>query len=571
MKKSTIGLGMMMASLYMGKKVDKGKSTLEVEWKNSKGQKKHFTINDIEKEFNTDIKSNTFIQEGLKKLGKAKEKESEKYCYDYRRPRRCFTKACDKSRSNSLECRSTGGRYKYPSSSRSCSHSSISSRSSRGHSCYSKDHYCEEPEKYNCYENHDCEGDRLAYRKFRPYKRGKLRKAYKGRCKAKKILSGDYDIGRGRSISRDDCLRTLKRARSRSDLRKDKYFTRHRPRAHHRPRPIPRPRYDIRGWDVGCNPPRKYPLPIDHYRRRANDQNYISRNRDGRRRRANCDLINRQLAEQRARQNAVKIAAYNNKDKRNARATKRYNAKANKKNVQNYNKKACEANVLDKGKNANKFNANCLNKGSHRRQHSLDVKNAQKLMNIRDKCKEGLCMNEMDNDNLRSDEKIIEEFDKLEHYKKVNECNRSAEKNNNCNVKKRNDIDKNANQCSRHAAKGRRNMGAKNYGNNKARNTFDYNDYLAKQANKKIFMDNNRCLKDDNYLKACADDRSNDYTCRDNNSCALDQKNYNSLLGRVNDRRLNNRDYGYNDNVCGLRNERVCNDEIGNNGPCDYY
>ena len=213
--------------------------------------------------------------------------------------------------------------------------------------------------------------------------------------------------------------------------------------------------------------------------------------------------------------------------------------------------------------NANKFNANLANTRKQHRQSSLDAKQSHNLMNIKDRCKEGLCMNELDNDNLRSDEKVIEEFDKLEHYKKVNECNRSAEKNNNCKVKKRNDIDKNAKQCSRQAEKGNKRRNQHDLRNTNNRNAFGYNDYLNKQANRKVFEDQSQIYKDNKYLKACDDSASNENNCVDANSCKLDKQDYENLLANCNDKRMRNRNQGYDDRGCALRDDKLCNDEVG--------
>lgn len=575
--KQSLAACVVMASLAMGKKMEKGKSTLEVEWKNSKGEKKHFTINDIEKEFKPEeIRGQTFLQEGIKTIGKLEGKEGRCGCDSgYRRKGRY---CAERSRSNSIDdCRGTG-RYKYPSSSRSHSHSSRSSRSSsRGSVEVFKRDHCgyrrHTPEKYDHFDK--CDDDYAGYRNLKPYKRGKLRRAYR-KGKARKIINEcrrrryrrgaskdkiDFDnggkyFGKRRSISRDDYTR---RIRSRSGPRRNVYVMQHRPR------------YDIRGWDVGCEPRvQHYPIGVNHYNRRAADQAYINRNRDARRKAVNLDDVNRMLKNERARRNMINAAAQNSRNNQNAKESKKYLNKNNKINKQNYNREACAADLAESGKNANKFNANLSNNRAQQRHHSLDAKHTHNLMNIKDRSKEGLCMNEIDNDNLRSDQKVIEEFDKLEHYKKVDERNRSAEKNNNCNVKKRNDIDKNAKQCSRHAAKGKRRRGAHAYRNNNRRNAFDYNQYANKQANKKIFTDQDSCYRDNKYLKACADARSNQNNCQDANSCEMDKQDYDNLLAKCNDRRMRNRNYGYNDRVCALRDQNLCNDEYANDAPCDY-
>ena len=604
---------MASASLTMGKKIEKGKSTLEIEWKNNKGEKKHFTINDIEKEFKPEeIKGKTFLQEGIKVMGKleskAKEKETAQCPNNYRRRR-----GDRGSRSNSVECRGEG-RYKYPTNSRSASHYSKSrSVSSRSTSLRAADDYygkgegidCRlgddkygykrySPYKYNnLNEKDDCEAEVRGYDNFRPYKRGKAlragRRGYIGgktRGQAKKYLlecdSGkckrkvygqpnalgyrgyskqrgdgerDYEYDAGTVIGRRSVSRGsdyIRRNRSRSGADRNVFTVQHKPY------------YDIRGWDVGCEPPVKeyVPRPVDLYKRRVNDQAYLNRDRNARRQDANLDEVNRCIRNERARRNKINANAKDVRNNKNAKATFRYLDKNNKKNVSELNKESCDANVCDSAKNANKFKANLNNLSKQNRHHSLDHKKNENLTDIRDRCKDNLLLNEMDNDNLRSDEKVIEEFDKLEHYKKVNECNRSAEKNNNCNVKKRNDVDKNAAVCNKNIEKERRDKRDHRNQDINARAAIDYNDAINRQKNSKVFKDQRDCKKDDRVNNYCSDDRSNDNTCTDTKSCEADKVDYDNLLARQEDKRIRKRDCADNDRVCALNDQDVCNDEV---------
>jgi hypothetical protein len=563
----------------MGKKMNKGKSTLEVEWKNGKGEEKSFTINDIEKAFNLDeVKDKNFLQEGIKTIGKL-----ENGVDASKKRGRYFPKKCEKSRSSSIEC-SSRGRYKYPnrSASHSCSKSSRSCGRSEDHGNCDKDRECDNYDKYRPFkkergcdkfrdasDNHYNKDSACDYKNLKPYKREKLRRAYrKGKGKAKRALMG---CGRGkygkyRDYSRgkkSNCDRRARRSMSRDYRRTSRsrpsrnvYTMQHGPS------------YDMRGWDVGCETPQVYhPKPIDHYNRRATDQAYVNRNRDATRKQVNMDDVNRLQRQERCRRNQINTAAMNSRNNQNAKETKKYANRNNNKKKQSMNNEIFQAEMANRGKNANKFNSNLSNKRNSARQNSLDAKHSQNLMNIKDRCKEGLCMNEMDNDNLRADEKIIEEFDKLEHYKKINECNRSAEKNNNCLVKKRNDIHKKAKQCSRNAAKANRRRGANAYADSNQRDKFDYNDYMSKQANKKRFNDQNECLKNNKYLKACSDNASNDNACQDANTCNKDQQYYDNSLAKCNDRRYKNKDNTCNDRVCALKDQNMCTDEF--DSPCD--
>jgi hypothetical protein len=607
------------ASLTMGKKMDKGKSTLEIEWKNNKGEKKHFTINDIEKEFKSDeIKGKTFLQEGIKVMGKLESQTKAKakgHCGGTDKFRR--RRGDRESRSNSLDCRSEN-RYKYPTNSRSasqCSKSrSISSRSASnkiaddyygkndnvdcrlGDEKYGYKQYA--PFGYNNIEKDDVEveveGEDRGYENFRPYKREKVLRAGRrgvggrirgqgkkyllecdsGKCKRKNRGQGkalgyrgyskqrddvDVDYGYGasalkgrRSISRGSDY--IRRNRSRSGADRNVFTVQHKPY------------YDIRGWDVGCEPPVKeyVPKPADLYKRRANDQAYINRDRNDRRQIVNKDDVNRFIRNERGRRNKVIASNLDNRNNKNAKETLRYLNKNNKKEIKDYNKEACSADVCDSVKNANSFKANLNDKKTGLRHRSLDAKNSQNLMNIKDRCKEGLCLKEMDNDNLRSDEKVIEEFDKLEHYKKVNECNRSAEKNNNCNVNKRNDVDKNAATVNKNIENGQRDKRTHAKENINGRNAFDYNNAINSQKNSKVFKDGKECFTDDKVTDSCADNRSNDNTCQDSNSCELDKQDYDNLVGRQEDKRARCRDDNSNERVCALDDQDVCNDELEN-------
>lgn len=608
MQKS-IGACVLMASLALGNKVEKGKSTLEIQWENGKGEKKSFTINDIEKAFNADqIKGQTFLQEGLQTIGKMEVENKEERCGWKRSKSKCSFKGRGRSgsRSGSLEC-SEGGRYKYPhSASKSKSHSRSKSRSHskshwhkaddfgrkgkgceiyreegrgdyfkkmRGNSC---DDAYKAGNKYEDFAPYEREGGKMRLGRSDSFRRGEGEGILK--CKAGKWGKGKYGkyakskygkygkygrygkygklSSKERSFSGEGLARAGSRRRSRSQ--KNVFTMSHKPR------------YDMRGWDVGCeNPKIDIIQPIHRYDRNARDQGYLNHRRNAERKATNLDRINRNLMLEKARRNQIQAAAQNSRNNQNAKATKKYLNKNNKININHANVENCSAAMADNGKNANKFNANLANKKNLMRRHSLDAKHSHNLMNIKDRCKEGLCMNEMDNDNLRADEKVIEEFDKLEHYKKVNECNRSAEKNNNCLVKKRNDVNKNAKQMNKAGQKGKRRHGIQEYSDSNKRDAFDYNDYDIRQKNEKKFNDRKECLKDDTLTKACSDDASNENSCEDANSCCKNQMDYINGVAKQNGIGYKRRGYDYDDNVCALNDQNLCNDEIGS--PCYDY
>jgi hypothetical protein len=588
--KKKIGACILMASMALGNKSEKGKSTLEIEWKNSKGEKKSFTINDIEKAFNADeIKGKTFLQEGIQTIGKLEKTETNAKSCERRHSRKCYG---GRSRSASNEC-GKEGRYQYPRS-HSRSHSRSRSRSSRHHS---KDGDCLNRGRYSGNDYKDCnedfqkryksasEGHYGRDRGFEGFGREGREEGY-GLQNLKAYQRGGYN--RGEDLNRYEgenilecksgkCGKRGKYGKYGKGYNKNEFFERSSSRRKSRSgsgRKVftmqHKPRYNIKGWDVGCEYPQERIItPANRYRRNANDQGYLNRHRDTRRNAANLDQLNRYLRAEKARKNQINAAAAISKRNENAKQIKKYADRNNKINKANQNIENCNAALADSGKNANKFDANLINKKNRMRHHSTEAKHSNNLMKIKDRCKEGLCMNELDNDNLRSDEKVIEEFDKLEHYKKINECNKSAEKNNRCNVKKRNDIDKNAKQCKRQGERGNRGKGNFVYANANKRNAFDYNDYSTKQKNEKKFNDNAECLKDDKYTNACTDNASNQNSCEDSNSCKNYKCDYDNVLGKEEANKIRKRDYCNDDNLCALRDQNICNDDLSGS-PCEY-
>ena len=145
------------------------------------------------------------------------------------------------------------------------------------------------------------------------------------------------------------------------------------------------------------------------------------------------------------------------------------------------------------------------------RRHSLECKKSHNLMNINHKKNDNLLMKENNKDNLHSNDKVVEEFDKLEHFKKVCERCRSASKERDANVNKNECLDKQQKQHNGQQTKEKRSKNNLRSNKDSASNDFDYcdQDQLDKKRNYK--KDNQaECYKkfnEQDFNKSCEADK----------------------------------------------------------------
>ncbi len=186
----------------------------------------------------------------------------------------------------------------------------------------------------------------------------------------------------------------------------------------------------------------------------------------------------------------------------------------------NYVKDNCErCSSNEKKKNYKYTNSGKLNKQKNnhaQNSHQNEMKKSHNIINLNHKANEKLCMKEKDKDNLHCNDKIIEEFDKLEHYKHVEENCRSASKARHANVNKNECLDKEQRQKNGEYNKELRcNHKSKN-NLNKCCDNFDHKE---KSDHKR----SNRFLKDENELD-CNREKEKEFVA----NCCKEKENANS-------------------------------------------
>ena len=230
-------------------------------------------------------------------------------------------------------------------------------------------------------------------------------------------------------------------------------------------------------------------------------------------------------------------------------------------------------------KKANKLQRSKKNNKENERQHSLEAKNSHNLMNINHKSNEELMLKDQEKDNLNSNDKIIEEFDKLEHFKKVEERCRSASKGKFARVKKNNDMDKC--QAQKSGNKTKESRGRKKLRSNLDKNCDSFNNCESNKENRdsKYLKDENECSAE--KLRERSMSNNSEKSCFENNHDKLSKNKHNKLnLMKKTDKECKDaKDVCLNDDEnCYKRsksacseNERGCEekDEWINDNDCD--
>ncbi len=188
------------------------------------------------------------------------------------------------------------------------------------------------------------------------------------------------------------------------------------------------------------------------------------------------------------------------------------------KNVKNNNERKASCDYKNAFKNTKKRAHNKTKQNDKERQHSLEAKKCHNVVNLNHKANEALLMKEQDKDNLHSNDRVVEEFDKLEHFRKVEERCRNASKSRAARVKKHQDLDKCQAQKQAQKHKERRNKDKRCF-NLKKNNDCFYN------------LDKDNCNRNSNYLKdenECKADklRERSFSYKSAKStCSADEKN----------------------------------------------
>ena len=535
-----VGACIVLAAYAMGTNLEKEKSTLEINWENSKGETKTFKINDIEKEFNPDeIKAKTFLQGDL---------TTGAFGAKHRFSSRQVSKSKSKSRSKSRGVfkagrgeRSLSGRSRGSLSQRREARASRS-RSESGRRVYragrslagaSKSAGRRELSNYNAHEfrssskteSHIQGAQNLEFCGIQLESTGHGY-GYGDECgKTRRNVCGtNYgeECGSGYGKTRRNLCGSGRRHHKNKDVcefSKSKSLSCGRQPVIVEERPI----HIVKKIHV----PRKkqnHRYHNDHYnhKRSCSRDNLLKASKD-------CDK-NLKTVNIEDLEKLLKL----NKEKRNAHLQQ--NAQLCKNGEKNQDSNYCkDENALARFnakqrelscENTNKFKKarqnNKANKrnNQHARRHSVEQQKSHNLMNINHKANENLCLNENAKDNLHSNDKIIEEFDKLEHFKKVQERVRSASKGRHAKVKKNNELDKAQRRAFGEKKKEKRGRGYLNQNCDAQSNGLNYCDQDTLDRKKINKNDKNACMDVQKNERSCSKNSQKSNFAAQNNHLA---------------------------------------------------
>ena len=455
-----VGACVLMATVAMGNTAEKEKSTLEINWKNSKGETKTFKVNDIEKEFDPEqIKSKTFIQGNLLPIGFSElQGKGGSYC-----------------RGRKASC--SVGSFKKASCSRSGSFKKASCSVSRGKSScsYSKGKVC--GKGYS--KGKGC---------GRGYSKGSVCSYGSGAnlCGKKKFSRG-YSKGSVCSYKSNVC--SVSRSKSRSVCGKKKTFV-----VHHRPQYVIKKKFFPRKKQNKLHKFNKYNKSAEKCSESVEKYNKDYDNQEKKISVSDLEKILKLNKNKKSDSNFEKRSASRlRKSNQVSKYLKDQDSKFLKKN----NEREAEASNKNSFKNAVKRAQNKKKENEKERQSSCEAQKRHNLVNLNHKSEEALLMKEQDKDNLHCNDKVIEEFDKLEHFKKVEERCRSASKCRHANVKKHQDMDKCQAQNAMEKTKEKR-------GRNKLRSNFNKNSDKFCNLDKNSENNESKYLKDDKECSANA-------------------------------------------------------------------
>jgi len=458
----SIGACVLMATVAMGSNIaDKEKSTLEINWKNSKGETKTFKVNDIEKEFDPEqIKTKTFIQGNLLPIGFSEVSEKGSRC---------------RGRKASCSVGSSCRKASYSSRKASCSYSKTKSfRShSKGASC-----------SFSKGKSHGvCKGSGYGSHSKGGYVAGGCDSGFCG--------SGAYERGfsKGSVCSYGKgSVCSVSRSKSKSVCGGKKYVI------HHKPKYIIKKKFFPRKKQNKIHKYNKYNRSTS----RCNDDVIKARkDYDKTKKKVNVSDLEKLLKLQTDNKNQVCVDRRSASKLRKNNEVSKYLKDQDSKYLKDNRERECSSELRKSCKNAAKKNKNHKKEHEKERQSSVEAQKSHNLVNLNHKANEALLMKEQDKDNLHSNDRVIEEFDKLEHFKKVEERCRSASKARHANVKKHQDMDK----CQ--AQKSGQKMQEKR-GRKKLRANLD------KRSDEFCNVDKNCLNKDSQYLKdekECSADR----------------------------------------------------------------
>ena len=171
----------------------------------------------------------------------------------------------------------------------------------------------------------------------------------------------------------------------------------------------------------------------------------------------------------------------------------KYLKDTNKNSAKKNSERSCSNENIKNFKAANSAKDSKKKCKNNEKSHENEMKKCHNIVNMNVKKNEALLMKEKDKDNLHSSDKIIEEFDKLEHFKKVEERCRSASKARHANVKKNDCVDKAQKQHNGASTQENRMNNKSRFNKDKECSAFDMKDTNKENRNSKFLKDNKEC------------------------------------------------------------------------------
>lgn len=246
------------------------------------------------------------------------------------------------------------------------------------------------------------------------------------------------------------------------------------------------------------------------------------------------------LARERERKNC-RANACNNKDKcYRANAGSRYLDRGHLAHKKLYDENNCKDRFCDAGKVFNKNNCDSAYNNKCNRNHNYLAQRSHQRLNTKCGKHEACCMNTNNLNKCCSDGNLMEEFDKLEHFKKCANGHKSNFNGKDCSVKKRHNV----HSCKdRHSLACNKNGGhnlSKHNSHRDAKGNTCYKDWNRQNANAQFNKRGRECKAANKITNACKHDNkiAKEHKRANSNSCAVAHKD--KCLKKLCDKNINN-------------------------------
>jgi len=207
-------------------------------------------------------------------------------------------------------------------------------------------------------------------------------------------------------------------------------------------------------------------------------------------------------------------------------------------------KKLCRENDcndcnIDSGKDFNKRKCSSADKANCDNDHHYFIKKSHSKLNCRNGKKEKLCMNTNNLDKNCSDGKLLEEFDKLEHFKKCAKGHKENLTGNDCTVKKSNNVHNCKDTHSLACHKNKKNKASKDRASADSKESCDYHEHDRRNKNSRNNKIGKECKLENDLTKAGKYDSEKDTECNRENSKGIACEKKDRLLKKANFKDIN--------------------------------